>query len=492
MLDAGLTLPQEQSRGLELLRTVEPAGWNSAPEAAFLRSGITAGAEGIPLKLAWASDFPYRTLPGATALECDGVHTQPSLARGGFSNVWGSSMLPYIDADLAKWPIRERDLAPHYKAVFEHVPLGGREDSLEDIFPLHGAPAGLPVSRQARSLLDRLDRRRGSLAARHIFAGASRLGVRGNCHACGLCMYGCPSGLIYSSAQSLEELRAHPNFTYSPGVYCTHVGESGGRACVGGFEIGSGAAFQTAASRVFLAGGVIGTTAILLRSLNAYSQPVTLADSQYFLQPAITLSGAGAVTTEHLHTLAQAFIEIMDPAVSPFTVHFQLYTYNELYAQAVAASAGPLAPLVPKNLLLSRLLLLQGYLHSDESPSMTCQLERSGPAGTLRISRRDNPATSATIRRAVNKLLGVSAITGLVPLPPLLRPGQPGRGFHSGGSFPMSGSPSGFASDVLGRPAGFARIHAVDSSVFPSVPATTITLTAMANAHRIGALAAEL
>jgi choline dehydrogenase-like flavoprotein len=26
----------------------------------------------------------------------------------------------------------------------------------------------------------------------------------------------------------------------------------------------------------------------------------------------------------------------------------------------------------------------------------------------------------------------------------------------------------------------------VDSSIFPSIPATTITLTAMANAHRIG------
>jgi choline dehydrogenase-like flavoprotein len=39
--------------------------------------------------------------------------------------------------------------------------------------------------------------------------------------------------------------------------------------------------------------------------------------------------------------------------------------------------------------------------------------------------------------------------------------------------------------DVFGRLPGWKRVHLVDASVFPSIPATTITLTAMANAHRI-------
>lgn len=33
-----------------------------------------------------------------------------------------------------------------------------------------------------------------------------------------------------------------------------------------------------------------------------------------------------------------------------------------------------------------------------------------------------------------------------------------------------------------------SRIHAVDGTVLPSVPATTITLSIMANAYRIGSL----
>ncbi len=50
----------------------------------------------------------------------------------------------------------------------------------------------------------------------------------------------------------------------------------------------------------------------------------------------------------------------------------------------------------------------------------------------------------------------------------------------------MALKPQGYQSDVLGRPCGFNRVHAVDSTIFPSIPATTITLSIMANAHRIG------
>jgi choline dehydrogenase-like flavoprotein len=43
----------------------------------------------------------------------------------------------------------------------------------------------------------------------------------------------------------------------------------------------------------------------------------------------------------------------------------------------------------------------------------------------------------------------------------------------------------GVESDVLGRVAPWRSIHLVDASVFPTVPATTFTLSIMANAHRI-------
>ncbi|MEO6923462.1 MAG: GMC oxidoreductase [Bryocella sp.] len=68
----------------------------------------------------------------------------------------------------------------------------------------------------------------------------------------------------------------------------------------------------------------------------------------------------------------------------------------------------------------------------------------------------------------------------------MLKAADPGRGFHTGGSFPMAHRPEGLQSDLLGRTGGLERIHIVDSSTMPSIAATTVTFTAMANAHRIG------
>ena len=92
------------------------------------------------------------------------------------------------------------------------------------------------------------------------------------------------------------------------------------------------------------------------------------------------------------------------------------------------------------------------------------------------------------VNRAIKKFWTQRGNMRMIPLSPGLQIAPPGRGFHSGGTFPMTTSPCAagpFHSDILGRPAGLQRIHIVDSAIFPSIPATTITLSVMANARRI-------
>jgi choline dehydrogenase-like flavoprotein len=85
----------------------------------------------------------------------------------------------------------------------------------------------------------------------------------------------------------------------------------------------------------------------------------------------------------------------------------------------------------------------------------------------------------------VRRLLRHAGDLRALALAPLLQVAPAGRGFHSGGSFPMRERPGPFESDALGRPHGLSRVHVVDAAVFPTIPSTTITYTAMANAHRI-------
>jgi choline dehydrogenase-like flavoprotein len=56
----------------------------------------------------------------------------------------------------------------------------------------------------------------------------------------------------------------------------------------------------------------------------------------------------------------------------------------------------------------------------------------------------------------------------------------------------MTRSPQGWQSDALGRPRGLTKIHVVDASVLPEIPSGPVTLTIMANAHRIAAETAAL
>ena len=54
------------------------------------------------------------------------------------------------------------------------------------------------------------------------------------CIRCGFCMYGCPYGCIYNSADTVRELRAEKNFTYQRDVIVTTLREDSGKVIIEG------------------------------------------------------------------------------------------------------------------------------------------------------------------------------------------------------------------------------------------------------------------
>jgi hypothetical protein len=206
----------------------------------------------------------------------------------------------------------------------------------------------------------------------------------------------------------------------------------------------------------------------------------------------LRLRGTPQVAQEALHTLCQGFIEMFDSRISPHTVHLQIYSYNDHLSQIVDHKLGALKTIFPKSALLGRFLLVQGYLHSDHSGTIVGRLHRAGDGDVLALQPAINPQTRVKIAQVLSKLRRHTFNLGAFPLSLLLQQTEPGRGFHTGGSFPMAARPGPGQSDILGRPYGLSRTHVVDSSVFPSIPATTITLSVMANAHRIASEVARM
>jgi choline dehydrogenase-like flavoprotein len=500
LLDAGVSLEKSRADLVAQMRTVPPASWSSG-QIRKLKEGIVAGAKGIPLKLAFGSDYPYREYDRHFPADYENVALRPTFARGGFSSVWGAAMMPYSEQDVAGWPVRLSDLAGHYAAVAKFTGLSARRDDLEKLFPTYlDQPAALELSRQAKLFLGQLEKNRQPLREAGIVFGQARVGVRvapspqsPGCVYCGLCMYGCPYGYIYNSEDTVRTLQNDPNFTYQPDVVVTRLRETTGSIVIEGVHRISREPFAAEAGRVYLAAGVIPTTQILLSSMSLYDRTVRLKDSQYFLFPLVLARGAGDVQHELLHTLSQLFLEISDSRISPHPIHLQVYSYNDLIGQAVRKVLGPMAgPLeFLARSLERRLLIVQGYLHSNHSSRIALTLKKGDP-DRMQLNAEPNPETKPMIRRVIRKLLRHAMHFGAVPLSPMLQIADAGRGFHSGSSFPMSASPAAMQSDMLGRPYGWSRVHIVDASALPDIPATTITFSVMANAHRIGWLCAGM
>ena len=135
---------------------------------------------------------------------------------------------------------------------------------------------------------------------------------------------------------------------------------------------------------------------------------------------------------------------------------------------------------------LNRLMLAWISLHSDHSGGLEVTLDPASQMLNVRAVRRTE--TVCRVRRIGWRLFRLGMQFGVIFAIPGMQIGAPGEGHHIGGSFPMRSQPDDvMETDVWGRPAGHRRVFAVDATVMPSIPATTICFTAMANAWRIGA-----
>ncbi len=497
MLDAGIELEPDRARIVAELSQKKLPDWTAAQIAA-VHGDSDADLKGLPHKKLFGSDFPYRESEDKIPWRARDVALCPSLGFGGLSNVWGATMLPLRESDIADWPVKRADLDEHYRAAAQIAGYAARRDGLEELFPLPVPnPAALKPSRQAIRVLENLERRRGSLRARGWDFGQARLAVRAadssrgaGCVYCGYCLTGCVYGCIFNAADTVRELQRQNNFRYERNVIVTRLRENDGGVLIEGFHRETGRPLSFESRRVYLGAGVIPTAQIVLRSQNAFDQPLTLRDSQYFLFPIILARRVRDVEAEALYTLSQVFLELAHPRISRRSVHLQIYTYSQTIAAELRRSLGPLKFL--SRAIQERLLIVQGYLHSDESAAIQMTLRRDGQKDFLQLEPALNPETPRTIRKILLELLKQCRALGGIAVPPMLQIALPGRGFHCGGSLPMRVQPGPLQTDCLGRPAGWSRVHVVDASVLPTVPATTITFSVMANAHRIATQALRL
>ena len=480
LLDVGQVLEPARVGARDLLANRPPEGWTATDRAHWQQPQFDA-PEGRVRR--YGSDFAIEAAEATFADGAPGFALRASQALGGLSNLWGAALLPYRGTDMAGWPITEADLAPHYQAVAAFLPISGRVDALQALFPAlpMAGHTALPPGQQGEMVLARYQQL-GS-GDHGVVLGLARQAVAAGCRLCGQCLQGCPWGLIWQAGQRLAKLRQTPGFTYRPAAPVRHIAEE--PDCVV-LTLADGS--KVTGARVFLGAGVLESARILLAS-GVAGDSLTLLDSAHGFLPALQRHGPGAGPDDSpRHTLTQLFLELDDPAISPFLIHAQIYGWNEFYARDLITRYGRRLPFSAPlcRMLARRLMVAQIFLHSDHSARAHLRL---APDGRLTVTVAQNPDLPSRFAASARRIGQSLSRGGLLPLTFAARLNPPGSSFHAGGTVPMAIDPVAGQSDRLGRPAGRTRLHLIDASILPAIPATTITLPVMANAHRIGTLA---
>ena len=446
------------------------------------------GSKNLPKKTVFGSKYFYQE----EALE-DSNKLPFSEAMGGYSVAWGAAVLPPRLEDLPNLPFEYEDLLDSIEILARYLPLPYFEDDLTPYFPNFGIGVrngNVKLSPSQKSLLQNLLKLDDSSKEQVCMVGQSRLltttSGKSGCQYCGMCSHGCIYASIFSTEKAILDLILIGKIDYLPQHRVISVSETDNNVSIYATNMESGLSKRFLADHVFIAAGAVNSTKIAVESYRLQNEEIKIQKTGGFVRPYFSIKKNG-FDWPIQNTQANAFMEIRDTQLSNFWIHSQISVPNEIVILGLGHLSGSLFSRFvarPRRFFLSHLVLVMTNLHSSTGPfyrlSTVSTDEGLKFVGKLEIPQEYRRHENKVDRYLRNKFLKI----GLIAIPFAKKGVSNGPGYHIGGSIPM-GQSGHLATDCLGRFPGARNILFVDTSVLPCIPATTIGLLAMSNAHRI-------
>lgn len=418
-----------------------------------------------------------------------------ALSAGGLSNLWGAGVSRFDDEDLAEYPISLRDLAASYGRVSQRIGISGSNG--DDMAALHGRDAHLlaPTKRsaQAQRLLARYASRPGRAHRHGVRLGAARNAVltegrdgRSGCVYCGLCLWGCQYGAIWSARQDLQTLKRHPNFHYRPNHLATALTRTRAGWRVLAEDTRQQERLGLEAKRIFLACGAFGSAKLVLAALDMHGRDIAFQTSPSAGFAVLVAGAAVNRLEEDVFGLSQASFKVEEPRLRRGYASGSLFAGATIQAGEYLRLIGSLS--YPASRRIVRVLqprLLVGNCYLDGAYSRhTLALSRSGE---LRIAGGYAAATAHHAGLVRKRLAAALRHYGAWLLPGTFRMTAPGADAHYGATVPMRSLPQPHEANRAGEVDGLPGVYVVDGSALTSVPPKPHTFSIMANADRIAA-----
>ncbi|MET0082512.1 MAG: GMC oxidoreductase [Sedimenticola sp.] len=419
-----------------------------------------------------------------------------SFALGGLSNIWGAACYPLRDEDYSDWPIEKSELIPWYRKASGLLGVSGKLDDIQEVYDWFGDSADQEtLGRQFKdprmnSILNKFSAYKELMRNKGICAGRTRLAVNfsstdeNRCIRCGLCMYGCPAGAIWSSSGDILKLSEAKQVSYRTGCKVLSFEENDDLVTVRIKTVCDGSVIERCYSAIFLAAGALGSFKIAALSLG-YTGKSSLVENQMYVVPFKVMEKVKGGDDEPDFAMSELLITTDPSEVSNYPTHTQLYSISE----PLLGPAKSIVAFFPEFLraMLFRYLAKYKigfvYLNSKDSHRISVSLDSEGDA--ISIDVEDDGKGKRTLGKLLEKWKKDLPLIGMKPVSFLASATPAGFSCHFGGTLPMKESAGIMETDRKGRLHGTSRIFVVDGSVFPVMPAQNPTLVMMANSMRV-------
>jgi choline dehydrogenase-like flavoprotein len=442
-------------------------------------------------KLAFGSDYFYSNKASIRSSKKDTFVIPPSThATGGFSVAWGAASLLPDDFDLTEWPISRSDLLKYYEYAMKDIAISSESDDLNFFSPVLAANQyQSKAPKEATDLLYRLNH--SYKKDPRILFGKARLFVNfdqskaSSCRYCGCCMSGCVYGAIYTSEDDLKKLIEEGKVEYRPGIEVVKLVEIGKSIkIVAKNRSNNNLEEAMIFNKVFMGAGVVNSTRIVMESKNYFENKVTLKTTSSFVVPIFKFKRT-EIQWPETNTMPSVFIEIKNQKMGDHWMHCQVSSPNELVLNKIRINFKNISSYFSrlKKYFLGHFIIAHCNIHSNYGVSYNFFMSRNKK---LCFSKNDSRNASQATKSALYELKKIFNKINYFPLTMIAKSSTNSISYHLGCTMPMKFLPTNdMDTDILGRPKGFKNLHIIDSSIFPSLPATGIGALAMVNAFRI-------
>jgi hypothetical protein len=348
----------------------------------------------------------------------------------------------------------------------------------------------IKLSNSQKKLLNQLSQLEIQTDRQSCLVGQARVLTKNSgptgCKYCGMCSFGCIYDSIFSSKNEIEKLVRENRIEYISSLRLISVEDFGEMARLNCINLVSGEEEVFACRVAFIAAGAVNSTKIALKSLGLEKEIIKFQKTGGFVRPYFSIKKLG-LDWPNQNTQANVFMEIKDLSISKYWIHSQVSSPNEVVILGLGLLKDSffqriLSPM--RRFFLNHLVLVMTNVHSNEGPYYSISLSPNSKHAKF-VGSLEIPKSYTSIEKRIERLIRRKLLSiGMISIPFAKKGVGNGPGYHIGSSMPMGGEGS-ISTNELGQLRSHKNIFFIDTSVLPCIPATTIGLFAMSNAHRI-------